>query len=263
MKPWRPEFVSFRQNSWRRSAFSLIELLVVIAIIAILAALLLPAFSRAKTSARSTACKGNLRQLGIALTMYSSELRAYPYTVDANVSRTWYMSLAPYYASNYNIMTCPTFNGEWPIENALVWVGGNAYHRDPTDKATKVAGVSYGYNGFGVSSANATLWTTHLGLGHVVMAGTTMPTVKDFDVKSPADMIAIADSMPQPGYEYIYAFLLSINSKPNPERHNGGSNFSFADGHVISVKNKDFVSNQEFNRRRWNIDHEPHNEVTF
>jgi len=57
--------------------------------------------------------------------------------------------------------------------------------------------------------------------------------------------------------------LLSINSKPNPERHNGGSNFTFADGHVITVKNKDFVSNQEFNRRRWNIDHEPHNEVTF
>jgi len=55
----------------RGGGFTLIELLVVIAIIAILAALLMPALERAREGGRRAACAGNLRQLGIGLTMYS------------------------------------------------------------------------------------------------------------------------------------------------------------------------------------------------
>ena len=56
-----------------KHAFTLIELLVVIAIIAILAAILFPVFAQARESARQTTCLSNMRQIGLAVRMYTQD----------------------------------------------------------------------------------------------------------------------------------------------------------------------------------------------
>lgn len=73
-----PAFISGRM----RRAFTLIELLVVIAVLALLAALLFPAFAMARGRARQSACVSNLKQLGTAITLYTSDWDSFPRGLD-------------------------------------------------------------------------------------------------------------------------------------------------------------------------------------
>lgn len=115
----------------RRRGFTLIELLVVIAIIAVLAAILFPVFASAREHAREAACTSNLRQIGLAFSMYLQDWDdVFPDRRDLKTSlpggfhpwttwppstsdpRTgWAAVVLDPYIKNYGVWNCPSVEG--------------------------------------------------------------------------------------------------------------------------------------------------------
>lgn len=93
----------------RNTGFTLIELLVVIAIIAILAAILFPAFARARENARRASCQSNLKQMGLGILQYVQDYDEVmpPSYNQTDGGRSWRTLVQPYVKSTQLFM-CPS-----------------------------------------------------------------------------------------------------------------------------------------------------------
>ncbi len=189
-----------------RQGFTLIELLVVIAIIAILAALLLPALSRAKEMTRSVQCKSNLHQVGLALGMYIQD-NGGKYPEFRQLGGEWDGSLneqgIPYYLASWVPLLLPYESGASAVFLCPSTMGQPTPARFAPDFDPRVpfwSGPTYDYNTRGTDRQNSRL---RLGLAWAIcfrwpwgdpgLGTNDVNDVLETQVKVPSDMIAFSE----------------------------------------------------------------------
>jgi len=234
---------------------------VVIAIIAILAAMLLPALARAKNKAKGTACLNNLRQLGIATTMYATDFGKYPGCIwlNAGFYYVWPTRIFPNMGNNRKAFWCPAanINSSWDTNSAVNNTLGATDPKgvyDPFGVSSR-SRFSYGYNDWGLQNPGP----NQLGMGGDV---NVVGEIKDSKVLRPADMIVLTDSKPDGSFDG------NIDPKEADQwpsnRHDRRTVLNFADGHSEAALRKMIIDpNNQMWRKRWNNDNQPHLEITW
>jgi prepilin-type N-terminal cleavage/methylation domain-containing protein/prepilin-type processing-associated H-X9-DG protein len=214
--------------------FTLIELLVVIAIIAILAAILMPVFAQAREKARMASCVSNLKQIGLAVMMYTQDNdETFPpgnYGAVAGSGQHWYSLVEPYVKASPLSRADPN----WQTQGKSVWVcpSYNAAYPDGVAGATPMQ--SYASNWYlmpGLALNESNTWGVDRPFPRVVTLA---------QVQEPGQTVMVvenrAGSVWALGRDDNCLNAVQRRYCPARLRHQGGAHVAFADGHVKWVK---------------------------